>query len=191
MFIVSSFNCFYLIHWRQALSGAWRFTWCNADSGIKLIKRKITARFHFREIHLMYIILSCCQCNLGGKPLSEPMMVSLPTPICVTRPQWVKQRMATKCIVYYTNVWSTEIAVIDFPAGSSTILVRCVCHQTWYTCLSTELGAPPPPLIYTINHISFLLTILHTISSNISYHPGYYAKTLRLWIYELHIKNDW
>ena len=26
----------------------------------------------------------------GGKPLSEPMMVSLPTHICVTLPQWVK-----------------------------------------------------------------------------------------------------
>ena len=28
----------------------------------------------------------------GDKPLSEPMMVSLPTHICVTRPQWVKER---------------------------------------------------------------------------------------------------
>ena len=27
---------------------------------------------------------------LGDKPLSEPMMVSLPTHTCVTRPQWVK-----------------------------------------------------------------------------------------------------
>ena len=26
----------------------------------------------------------------GAKPLSEPMMVSLLTHICVTRPQWVK-----------------------------------------------------------------------------------------------------
>ena len=26
----------------------------------------------------------------GDKPLSEPMMVSIPTHICVTRPQWVK-----------------------------------------------------------------------------------------------------
>ena len=26
----------------------------------------------------------------GDKPLSEPIMVSLPTHICVTRPQWVK-----------------------------------------------------------------------------------------------------
>ena len=28
----------------------------------------------------------------GDKPLSEPMMVSLPTHICVTRPQWVKRQ---------------------------------------------------------------------------------------------------
>ena len=26
----------------------------------------------------------------GDKPLSEPMVVSLPTHICVTRPQWIK-----------------------------------------------------------------------------------------------------
>ena len=31
----------------------------------------------------------------GDKPLSEPMLVSLPTHICVTRPQWVKARDAT------------------------------------------------------------------------------------------------
>ena len=30
--------------------------------------------------------------RLGDKPLSEPMMVSLPTHICVTRPQWVKSQ---------------------------------------------------------------------------------------------------
>ena len=28
--------------------------------------------------------------RLGDKPLSEPMMVRLPTHICVTRPQWVR-----------------------------------------------------------------------------------------------------
>ena len=30
----------------------------------------------------------------GDKPLSEPMMVSLPTHICVTRPQWVNGKSA-------------------------------------------------------------------------------------------------
>ena len=29
-------------------------------------------------------------CRSGDKPLSEPMMVSLLTHVCVTRPQWVK-----------------------------------------------------------------------------------------------------
>ena len=29
----------------------------------------------------------------GDKPLSEPMMISLPTHICVTRPQWIKWNM--------------------------------------------------------------------------------------------------
>ena len=31
----------------------------------------------------------------GDKPLSEPMMVILPTHICVTRPQWVNASQAT------------------------------------------------------------------------------------------------
>ena len=35
-------------------------------------------------------------CRPGDKPLSEPMMVRLPTHICVTRPQWVKA---------YLNQW--------------------------------------------------------------------------------------
>ena len=34
----------------------------------------------------------------GVKPLSEPMMVSLPMRICVTRPQWVKANN-TRCIL--------------------------------------------------------------------------------------------
>ena len=30
-------------------------------------------------------------CRPGGKPWSEPMMVSLPTHLCVTRPPWVNR----------------------------------------------------------------------------------------------------
>ena len=33
----------------------------------------------------------------GDKPLSEPMMVSLPTHICVTQPQWVKSLTSERC----------------------------------------------------------------------------------------------
>ena len=32
----------------------------------------------------------------GGKPLSEPMMASLPTQICVTRPQWLNFHIALR-----------------------------------------------------------------------------------------------
>ena len=32
----------------------------------------------------------------GDKPLSEPMMISLLTHICVTRPQWVNKRLAVQ-----------------------------------------------------------------------------------------------
>ena len=35
----------------------------------------------------------------GNKPLSEPMIVSLPTHICVTRPQWVRVEYPDKSTV--------------------------------------------------------------------------------------------
>ena len=44
--------------------------------------------------------------RLGDKPLSEPMMVSLPTHICIARPQWVKrciQPYCTKCLFCPSN----------------------------------------------------------------------------------------
>ena len=34
-------------------------------------------------------------CRPGDKPLSETMMVSVPTHICVTRPQWVRHKWRT------------------------------------------------------------------------------------------------
>ena len=37
----------------------------------------------------------------GGKPLSEPIMVTLLTHICVTRPQWVKKRKNAELFYQY------------------------------------------------------------------------------------------
>ena len=39
----------------------------------------------------------------GDKPLSEPMMVSSLTHICVTWPQWVKRRYMCACVCLYTE----------------------------------------------------------------------------------------
>ena len=42
----------------------------------------------------------------GDKPLSEPMIVRLPTHICVTRPQWVKEQGLTNYRLHdYLNVF--------------------------------------------------------------------------------------
>ena len=43
-------------------------------------------------------------CQPGDKPLSEPMMVRLPTHICITRPQWVN----TPCQnTHFLSTWIT------------------------------------------------------------------------------------
>ena len=39
----------------------------------------------------------------GDKPLFEPMMVRLPTQMCVTRPQWVKPTSALLCTPHMTT----------------------------------------------------------------------------------------
>ena len=41
----------------------------------------------------------------GDKPLSEPMMVSLTTHICVTQPQWVKKNRPICIITNYFHWW--------------------------------------------------------------------------------------
>ena len=50
----------------------------------------------------------------GDKPLSEPIMVVLPTHICVTRPQWVKLYTSDKLSFYwipsyYWSLWHQAI----------------------------------------------------------------------------------
>ena len=55
------------------------------------ISRRISLKFfpkvRINNIPALVQIMACRRS--GGKPLSEPMMVSLLTHICVTRPQWV------------------------------------------------------------------------------------------------------
>ena len=48
-------------------------------------------------------------CRPGNKPLSEPMVVSLMTHICVTRPQWVNSCEILNDII----PWHTATPIID------------------------------------------------------------------------------
>ena len=49
---------------------------------------KIVPKVRINNIPALVQIMAWCR--TGDKSLSAPMMVSLPTHICVTRPQWVK-----------------------------------------------------------------------------------------------------
>ena len=55
----------------------------------------------------------------GGRPLSEPILVSLPTYTCVTRPQWVKSYAGSTIIVQWRGIYfiirhSRNIAPLRF-----------------------------------------------------------------------------
>ena len=52
------------------------------------ISLKVSLTFFFTKVRINNI-LELVQTMVGAKPLSEPMMVSLLTHICVARPQWV------------------------------------------------------------------------------------------------------
>ena len=66
-------------------------------------------------------IETMARCRPGDKPLSEPMMVSLLTHICVTRPKWV---------IYEISLTYCSILIPE-PSNSPRV------HQAWRTLGST------------------------------------------------------
>ena len=63
----------------------------------------------------------------GDKPLSEPMMVSLPTHICVTRPQCVNSLYSLSTNKYQSNISLT------FCEGNSAVIGRLPSQRDSYT----------------------------------------------------------
>ena len=59
----------------------------------------------------------------GDKPLSEPMMVSLPTHICVTRPQWVNY-FPNPPICHCSLPLESPIVVMGDMSGSMDVAIR-------------------------------------------------------------------
>ena len=76
----------------------------------------------------------------GGKPLSEPMIVSLPTHICVTRPQWVKGKGNLAFIYRLLNIYSSGIWLWYMQA----LFINRVKQNR---CLKSE---NPQPMVATI-----------------------------------------
>ena len=72
----------------------------------------------------------------GDKPLSEPMLVSLPTHICVTRPQWVKQLNNLSS----HNTWGmwlhlkhVFVLLLQTENGNKDRLHHIVVFDSWHT----------------------------------------------------------
>ena len=63
----------------------------------------------------------------GDKPLSEPMMVRLPTHICVTRPQWVNAVSSTFHKV--SPAMSSWCLIINTQSSISLLVLLMIFHQ--------------------------------------------------------------
>ena len=73
----------------------------------------------------------------GDKPLSEPMMVSLPTNIWVTRPQWVNSLWNLLLVLWVAStwIWWPSYIICRHRTGSSlTQVMACglMDELTWF-----------------------------------------------------------
>ena len=84
-----------LTHWdRDKMAAFSETTLSNAFSSMKILDFRL--KFHWRLFLRFQLTIYFSMVKImawrrpGDKPLSEPIMVSCPTHICVTRSQWVK-----------------------------------------------------------------------------------------------------
>ena len=76
------------------------------------ISLKFVSKAPISNVSSLFKIMAWCR--LGDKPLSKPMMASLLTHICVTRPQWVELISADKMdggISSMTILWPWDTAI--------------------------------------------------------------------------------
>ena len=75
--------------WRHCADDIFKYIFLNENIWIPIeISLKFGTKGTINNIPVLVQIMTCRR--PGDKPLSEPMIVRLPTHICVTRPQWVK-----------------------------------------------------------------------------------------------------
>ena len=79
-------------------------------------------------------------CHPGDKPLSEPMMISLPMHICVTRPQRVNSLALERCGSNFLNTWYELISwALSLQRNPQTCLHFLYTHTYLHT-LKTPFG---------------------------------------------------
>ena len=107
----------YLTHWgRDKMDAISQTTVSNAFSWMKM--HQFCFRFHWNlflngSINNILSLVRIMAWRPGDKPLSDPTMVSLPTHICVTRPQWLNSNYS---IARTSNcsVWSHILSALEW-----------------------------------------------------------------------------
>ena len=107
-----------LKHWgRDEMDAISQTTFSNAFSWMKIFEHRL--EFHMKFVpkdpinNILALVQIMAWGRPGDKPLSESMMVSLPTHICVTRPQWVNWILGNKLQWNFnrnSNIFVQEIA---------------------------------------------------------------------------------
>ena len=68
-------------------------------------------------------------CRFGTKPLSEPMMVRLPTHICITWPQWVNSSWPDAIFLVSTCSYQRNTGICDaymHHSGNESCFSQCI-----------------------------------------------------------------
>ena len=106
---------FYLTHGRHFADDIFKCIFLNENIWIPItISIKFVSKGPINNIPALVQIMAWRR--PGDNPLSEPIMVALPTHICVTRPQWVKTKSHVNCTkinkIRHTKQHSNNISYI-------------------------------------------------------------------------------
>ena len=94
-------------------------------------------------------------CRLtGAKPLSETMMVKLPTHICVTRPQWVKCVISKQHHQAVTGLVLTKLYAAVGASQLNLVHNLMACCKTAVTPLLTHMSYCSLSLNHQYNNLS-------------------------------------
>ena len=103
-----------LTHWAwDKMNAIFQTTFSNGFSRMKMYEFWLKLKFvHEGSINnIPALVLTMAWRWPGDKPLSGPMMVRLPTHICVTRPQWVNREDLN---LHHLCIWNVNMFFLWF-----------------------------------------------------------------------------
>ena len=121
----------------------------------------------------------------GDKPLSKPMMGSLPTHICVTRPQWtiLLVRMS-RMAIHMTN---TKVITAWKPINFLNLILAYVytqCYGLYYIYNTNQRYSAwftHKAILRCIKYLTYNYMLHEDIGTEIKYLPiSFYVKVLKL-----------